>query len=104
MPEMILPRMHTLRQLLKSGWAPAIQTFFDLGVSSYQGLLCGQLGAVAVAVNTVVLDVSAFVYMFSAGMAAAMGALVGHAFGIRDLVLVNYEPMRVSLSALPGHF
>lgn len=81
---MWIPRGGELKVLLALGWAPAIQTLFDLGVSSFQGLLCGQLGGLALAANQVVLDVSAFVYMFSSGISGATGALVGHAAGVGD--------------------
>ncbi len=65
---MFLPSAEPLRALLRLGWAPAIQTMADLGVSTVQTLLCGRLGAVALAVNQVVIDVSAFVYMVPLGI------------------------------------
>ena len=65
---MFLPSAEPLRALFRLGWAPAIQTMADLGVSTAQTLLCGRLGAVALAVNQVVLDVAAFVYMVPLGI------------------------------------
>lgn len=65
---MFLPSAEPLRALFRLGWAPAIQTMADLGVSTVQTLLCGRLGAVALAVNQVVLDVAAIVYMVPLGI------------------------------------
>jgi MATE family multidrug resistance protein len=73
-----------LRALLKLGWAPAIQTMFDLGVSSMQDLVGGRLGALALAVNQVVLQVSSLVYYAGSGMASATTTLVGQAVGRGD--------------------
>lgn len=66
--KMFVPSAEPLQALLRLGWAPAIQTMADLGVSTVQTLLCGRLGAVALAINQVVLDVSAFVYMVPLGI------------------------------------
>ena len=67
-PRDLIPSPEPLRLLLRLGWAPAIQTMADLGVSTVQTLICGRLGAVALAVNQVVLDVAAFVYMVPLGI------------------------------------
>ncbi len=75
------PSAEPLRALLALGWAPAIQTAADLGVSTVQTLICGRLGAVALAVNQVVLDVAAFVYMVPLGMQSAVAIRVGQSVG-----------------------
>jgi len=75
------PSLAPLRVLLQLGWAPAIQTMADLGVSTVQTLICGRLGAVALAVNQVVLDVAAFVYMVPLGLQSAAAIRVGQAVG-----------------------
>ena len=81
---MFFPSIEPLRALVRLGWAPAIQTMADLGVSTVQTLLCGRLGAVALAVNQVVLDVSAFVYMVPLGIGQGATAVrVGQAVGAR---------------------
>ena len=77
----LMPSLEPLRVLLRLGWAPAIQTMADLGVSTVQTLICGRLGAVALAVNQVVLDVAAFVYMVPLGLQAAVSVRVGQAVG-----------------------
>ncbi len=79
---MFLPSAEPLRALLRLGWAPAIQTMADLGVSTVQTLLCGRLGAVALAINQVVLDVSALVYMVPLGIGqGATTVRVGQSVG-----------------------
>ena len=81
---MFLPSAEPLRSLFRLGWAPAIQTMADLGVSTAQTLLCGRLGAVALAVNQVVLDVAAFVYMVPLGIGQGATAVrVGQTVGAR---------------------
>ena len=81
-PRMFLPSAEPLRALFRLGWAPAIQTMADLGVSTAQTLLCGRLGAVALAVNQVVLDVAAFVYMVPLGIGQGATAVrVGQTVG-----------------------
>ncbi len=75
------PSAEPIRVLLSLGWAPAIQTMADLGVSTAQTLICGRLGAVALAVNQVVLDVAAFVYMVPLGFQAATAIRVGQSVG-----------------------
>ena len=75
------PSAEPLRALLVLGWAPAIQTAADLGVSTVQTLICGRLGAVALAINQVVLDVAAFVYMVPLGMQSAVAIRVGQSVG-----------------------
>ena len=79
---MFVPSADPLRALFRLGWAPAIQTMADLGVSTAQTLLCGRLGAVALAVNQVVLDVAAFVYMVPLGIGQGATAVrVGQTVG-----------------------
>lgn len=87
---MFLPSLEPLRALLRLGWAPAIQTMMDLGVSTAQTLICGRLGAVALAINQVVLDVGAFVYMVPLGIGQGATAIrvgqsvgAGHRPGVR---------------------
>lgn len=78
---MLLPSLRPLRSLFDLGWAVAIQTMADLGVSTVQTLLCGRLGATALAVNQVVLDVGAFVYMVPLGIQSATAIRVGQSVG-----------------------
>ncbi len=79
---MFVPSAEPLRALFRLGWAPAIQTMADLGVSTFQTLLCGRLGAVALAVNQVVLDVAAIVYMVPLGIGqGATSVRVGQTVG-----------------------
>ena len=81
-PRLFVPSAEPLRALFRLGWAPAIQTMADLGVSTFQTLLCGRLGAVALAVNQVVLDVGAFVYMVPLGIGQGATAVrVGQTVG-----------------------
>lgn len=87
---MFLPSAAPLRLLVHLGWAPAIQTMADLGVSTVQTLLCGRLGAVALAVNQVVLDVGAFVYMVPLGIGQGATAVrVGQSVGARHRIGVG---------------
>ncbi len=87
---MFVPSAEPLRFLFRLGWAPAIQTMADLGVSTAQTLLCGRLGTVALAVNQVVLDVAAFVYMIPLGIGQGATAIrVGQTVGARHRVGVG---------------
>ena len=79
---LFVPTAEPLRALFRLGWAPAIQTMADLGVSTVQTLFCGRLGAVALAVNQVVLDVAALVYMVPLGIGQGATAVrVGQSVG-----------------------
>ena len=87
---MFIPTLEPLRALVRLGWAPAIQTMADLGVSTAQTLICGRLGAVALAVNQVVLDVAAFVYMVPLGIGQGATAIrVGQAVGAEHRIGVK---------------
>ncbi len=78
---MLRPSAAPLRALAKLGWAPAIQTMADLGVSTVQTLICGRLSTVALAANQVVIDVGAFVYMVPLGFQSAAAIRVGQSVG-----------------------
>ena len=93
---MFVPSAAPLRALLNLGWAPAVETATDLAISTVQTLLCGRLGALALAVNQVVLDIAAFVYMVPHGFEFAASVRVGQAVGAEHRSGVSLA-MRVSV-------
>ena len=98
---MFVPSAAPLRALLKLGWAPAIETATDLAISTVQTMLCGRLGAMALAVNQVVLDIAAFVYMVPHGFEFAASVRVGQAVGAEHRSGVSLA-MRVSVMICVG--
>ncbi len=78
---MLSPSPRRLRILLRIGWPSALEQLAELGVSTYQSILCARLGAVLLAAQQVVLDLNAFVYQVPAGLSYATIVRIGQASG-----------------------
>ena len=72
------PRLQTLWRI---GWAAALESLANLGVSTYLTIICARLGATLLAANQVVLDLNAFVFMVPLGLSYATAARVGQSAG-----------------------
>ena len=81
---MLAPSRARLRALLRIGWPTAIESCAELGVSTYLSILCARLGELVLAAHQVVLDLTAFTYQASAGLAYATVSRVGQSEGRRD--------------------
>lgn len=66
------------------GYAAGASYFIEVGAFAGMTLIAGTLGAVAVAGWTIVLNVSAIIFMMPMGLATATAVLVGRAYGARD--------------------
>jgi multidrug resistance protein, MATE family len=77
----VRPDFERIRMLLKIGWAAAIESLADLGVSTYMSILGAQLGTILLAAHQVVLDLDAFVYMAPLGLSYATSVRVGQSAG-----------------------
>ncbi len=75
------PHRTRLHMLLRIGWPAAIESFADLGVSTYLSVLCAQLGATLLAAHQIVLDLDAFVYMAPLGLSYATSVRAGQSAG-----------------------
>lgn len=73
----------------KVGYAAGVSYFIEVSAFAAMTLVAGLLGAVGVAAWTVVLNVSAVVFMVPLGLAAATGVLVSRAHGAGDPVGVQ---------------
>ena len=78
---MLKPSPARLRILLRIGWPSGLEQLAELGVSTYQSILCARLGAVLLAAQQVVLDLNAFVYQVPAGLSYATIVRTGQAAG-----------------------
>lgn len=78
---MLRPSPARLKILLKIGWPSGLEQLAELGVSTYQSILCARLGAVLLAAQQVVLDLNAFVYQVPAGLSYATIVRTGQAAG-----------------------
>ena len=78
---MLRPSPARLRILLRIGWPSGLEQLAELGVSTYQSILCARLGAVLLAAQQVVLDLNAFVYQVPAGLSYATIVRTGQAAG-----------------------
>ncbi len=78
---MLRPSPERLRILLRIGWPSGLEQLAELGVSTYQSILCARLGAVLLAAQQVVLDLNAFVYQVPAGLSYATIVRTGQAAG-----------------------
>ena len=78
---MLWPSPTRLRMLLRIGWPSGLEQLAELGISTYQSILCARLGAVPLAAQQVVLDLNAFVYQVPAGLSYATIVRTGQAAG-----------------------
>lgn len=78
---MLRPSPERLRLLLHIGWPSGLEELAELGVSTYQSILCARLGTVLLAAQQVVLDLNAFVYQVPAGLSYATIVRTGQAAG-----------------------
>lgn len=78
---MLVPSPSRLRVLLRIGWPSALEELAELGVSTFQSILCARLGAVLLAAQQVVLDLNAFVYQVPTGLSYATIIRTGQAAG-----------------------
>ncbi len=68
----------------KIGYGAGASNFFEVSAFAGMNLVCGWISALAVAAYTVVLNVSAIIFMIPLGMATATAVQVGRAYGARD--------------------
>lgn len=68
----------------KIGYGAGASNFFEVSAFAGMNLICGWIGSLAVAAYTVVLNVSAIVFMVPLGVATATAVQVGRAYGARD--------------------
>lgn len=66
------------------GYGAGASNFFEVSAFAGMNLICGWISAVAVAAYTVVLNVSAIIFMIPLGVATATAVQVGRAYGARD--------------------
>lgn len=66
------------------GYAAGASYFIEVGAFAGMTLIAGMLGATAVASWTIVLNVSAIIFMMPMGLATATAVLVGRAYGGRN--------------------
>lgn len=66
------------------GYGAGASNFFEVSAFAGMNLICGWISAVAVAAYTVVLNVSAIIFMVPLGVASATAVMVGRAYGARD--------------------
>ncbi len=86
---LLRPDFSRLRLLARIGWPVAIESFTDLGFSTYMSVICAQLGTTLLAAHQVVLDLDAFVYMVPAGLSYATVVRVGQSAGRNSLPAVR---------------
>lgn len=66
------------------GYGAGASNFFEVSAFAGMNLICGWISAIAVAAYTVVLNVSAIIFMVPLGVASATAVQVGRAYGARD--------------------
>jgi MATE family multidrug resistance protein len=72
------------REQRKIGYGAGSSYFIEVGAFAAMTFIAGQLGAIETAAWTIVLNVSAIVFMVPMGLAAATAVLVGRAYGAGD--------------------
>lgn len=82
---MLRPDFSRLRVLMRIGWPSSLDSFTDLGVSTYMSILCARLGAQMLAAHQVVLDLDAVVFMVPTGISYATLVRVGQSAGRNSL-------------------
>lgn len=72
------------REQRKVGYGAGSSYFIEVGAFAAMTFIAGQLGAVETTAWTIVLNVSAIVFMVPMGLSAATAVLVGKAYGAKD--------------------
>ena len=72
------------REQRKIGYGAGSSYFIEVGAFAAMTFIAGQLGAIETAAWTIVLNVSAIVFMVPMGLSAATAVLVGRAYGAGD--------------------
>lgn len=72
------------REQRKVGYGAGSSYFIEVGAFAAMTFIAGQLGAVETSAWTIVLNVSAIVFMVPMGLSSATAVLVGRAHGARD--------------------
>lgn len=72
------------REQRKVGYGAGSSYFIEVGAFAAMTFIAGQLGAVETTAWTIVLNISAIVFMVPLGMASATAVLVGRAYGAKD--------------------
>lgn len=72
------------REQRKVGYGAGSSYFIEVGAFAAMTFIAGQLGAVETTAWTIVLNISAIVFMVPMGMASATAVLVGRAYGAKD--------------------
>lgn len=72
------------REQRKVGYGAGSSYFIEVGAFAAMTFIAGQLGAVETTAWTIVLNVSAIVFMVPMGLSAATAVLVGRAYGASD--------------------
>ena len=97
---MLAPNWPRLRALLAIGWPSGLENLENLSVSTCLSVLCSRLGTTLLAAHQVVLDLNAFVYQVSAGLAYATIVRVGQSAGRNNLAQVKRAAKASLLLAL----
>jgi MATE family multidrug resistance protein len=72
------------REQRKIGYGAGSSYFIEVGAFAAMTFIAGRLGAVETTAWTIVLNISAIVFMVPMGLSAATAVLVGRAYGARD--------------------
>ena len=72
------------REQRKIGYGAGSSYFIEVGAFAAMTFIAGQLGAIETAAWTIVLNVTAIVFMIPMGLSSATAVLVGNAHGARD--------------------
>jgi MATE family multidrug resistance protein len=72
------------REQRKIGYGAGSSYFIEVGAFAAMTFIAGRLGAVETTAWTIVLNISAIVFMVPMGLSAATAVLVGQAYGARD--------------------
>lgn len=72
------------REQRKVGYGAGSSYFIEVGAFAAMTFIAGQLGAIETSAWTIVLNVSAIVFMVPMGLSSATAVLVGRAHGARD--------------------
>ena len=72
------------REQRKVGYGAGSSYFIEVGAFAAMTFIAGRLGAIETSAWTIVLNVSAIVFMVPMGLSSATAVLVGRAYGARD--------------------
>lgn len=93
-------RLKTCLQMLKIGYATALQVLFEVSIFAATILLSGQIGIKAQASNQIGLNLATMTFMVFSALGITASIRVGHYKGLKDIAMIKKVTYAILLQLL----